>query len=142
MMTRLQLRQAGIDPERDIRANYVGSQHASIMQVVSRGAAACATWPMAWITFQRGHPAEASKLEARFPTTALVNQGVVARKDVPPELARKVAGLLATMHETAEGRALLDKVPVERYALAGDREYAVVDQFLATYRAAFPGSDE
>lgn len=142
MMTRLQLKQAGVDPERDIRANYVGSQHASIMQVYTRGAAAGATWPLAWKTFQRLHPAEANELEARYPTAPLVNQGIAARKDVPPELARRVAHLMAAMHESQEGRALLAAVPVERFALSGAADYAVVETFMGKYRAVFPNIGE
>lgn len=91
MMTQMQLHEAGIDPQRDISASYVGSQHASIMKVASGAADAGATWPLAWTTFQRVHPKEAAQLEARFPTAPLINQGIVARDDVPPELVRRVA---------------------------------------------------
>ncbi|UUZ50430.1 phosphate/phosphite/phosphonate ABC transporter substrate-binding protein [Massilia sp. B-10] len=38
MMTQLQLKQAGIDPARDLQVSYVGSQHASIMEVYMKGA--------------------------------------------------------------------------------------------------------
>jgi phosphonate transport system substrate-binding protein len=138
MMTRLQLQQGGIDPERDIEASYVGSQHASIMAVYQKTAAAGATWPLAWTTFQRLHPFEARQLEARFPTGSLVNQGIVARDDVPPELVARVGRLMLAMSETERGRALLAQVPITRFELAGDAEYDVVRMFMEQYRRAFP----
>jgi phosphonate transport system substrate-binding protein len=138
MMTQLQLKENGIDPARDVEASYVGSQHASIMQVFTEGAHACATWPLAWSTFQRMHPDEAKQLEIRFPTESLINQGIVARDDVPPELVRRVAQLMADMHNTEQGRALLAQVPITRFEPATDAQYDVVRVFIDKHRQAFP----
>ena len=49
----------------------------------------------------------ASQLEVRFPTESLVNQAIVARDDVPPALVQRVGRLLAEMHDTERGRALM-----------------------------------
>ena len=130
MMTQLQLKQAGIDPATGIKATYVGSHQASIMAVHSQQVAAGATWPLAWAVFQRGHPAEAELLEARFPTAALVNQGIVARDDVPPQVVARVGQLLAAMHQSEKGRALLAKVPMQRFEPAGAEQYDVVRTFM------------
>lgn len=138
MMTQLQLKENGIDPARDVAVSYVGSQHASIMEVFMKGADAGATWPLAWSTFQRMHPEEAKQLEARFPTESLINQGIVARDDVPPELVRRVGQLMAEMHTTETGRELLAKVPINRFEPANDARYDVVRVFLDKHREAFP----
>ena len=138
MMNQLQLKDAGIDPDRGIEANYVGSQHASIMAVHAGSVAAGATWPLAWEAFKRLHPAQASVLEPRFATPSLVNQGIVARDDMPPELVERVAALLAAMHDSEKGRALLAAVPLRRFELAGDSQYDVVPNFMARYAQAFP----
>lgn len=142
MMTQLQLRQAGIDPQRDVQASYVGSHHASIMAVYSNSAVAGATWPLAWATFQHLHPAEAGELEVRFPTEPLVNLGIVARDDVPPALVRRVAELIADMHTTEKGRALLAQVPVTRFERAGDAQYQMVRKFIEQYKLAFKSLPE
>ncbi len=142
MMTQLQLKQNGIDPARDIEASYVGSQHASIMAVYHRTVAAGATWPLAWLTFQRMHPAEARLLEVRFPTGSLVNQGIVARDDVPPELVQKVGQLMVAMSTTDKGRALLAQVPVAGFEAAGDAQYDVVRVFMEQYKRAFPEASD
>ena len=140
MMTQLQLKRNGIDPARDIEATYVGSQHASIMGVFQKNVVAGATWPLAWITFQRTHPGEARQLEARFSTDPLINQGIVARNDVPPDLVRRVGELMVAMNKTDKGRALLAQVPVSAFELAGEARYDVVRLFLEQHRQAFPGA--
>jgi phosphonate transport system substrate-binding protein len=142
MMTQLQLKQNGLDPAHDIEASYVGSPHASIMEVYQKGAAAGATWPLAWMTFQRMHPDEARQLEVRFPTEPMVNQGIIARDDVPPDLVLRVGRLLAAMSETDKGRALLAQVPVARFDPAGALEYDVVRVFMEQHRRAFPAASE
>ncbi len=138
MMNQLQLKEAGIDPASGIEATYVGSQHAAIMAVHSGSAVAGATWPLAWLAFQQLHPDQARLLEARFPTPSLVNQGIVARDDVPPELVARVSELLAAMHDSEKGRALLAAVPMRRFELAGGAEYDVVRTFMTRYAQAFP----
>ncbi|HEY0061910.1 MAG TPA: phosphate/phosphite/phosphonate ABC transporter substrate-binding protein [Telluria sp.] len=140
MMTQVQLKQAGIDPARDVHVNYVGSQHASIMEVYMKGADAGATWPLAWTTFQRTHPEQARELEVRFPTDSLINQGLVARNDVPSDLVKRVERLLAEMHDTERGRALLAQVPITRFEPASNADYDVVRVFLEKYQQAFPGN--
>lgn len=138
MMTQLQLKEAGIDPDRDAHVSYVGSQHASIMEVFMKGADAGATWPLAWTTFQRQYPEQARQLDVRFPTGSLINQGLVARDDVPPELVRRVGALLAGMHDNARGRALLAQVPIVSIVPASAADYDVVRVFLDKHSKAFP----
>ena len=140
MMTQMQLKKNGIDPAVDIDATYVGSQHASIMGVFQKDVAAGATWPLAWITFQRTHPGQARQLEVRFSTEPLVNQGIVARNDVPPDLVRRVGQLMAAMSKTDKGRALLAQVPISSFELAGDAQYDVVRVFMDQHRRAFPAA--
>lgn len=138
MMTQLQLKEAGVDPVTGIEASYVGSAHGSIMSVYANSVQAGATWPLAWSTFQRVNPEEAKQLEARFPTAPLINQAIMARDDVPPELVKRVGELMAAMHQTEKGRALLAKVPVASFEPASDAQYDVVRVFMEKYRKAFP----
>jgi phosphonate transport system substrate-binding protein len=142
MMTELQLKQAGVDPRTDIKASYVGSQHASIMAVYQKTVDAGATWPLAWTTFQRMHPAEARQLEARYPTGSLINQGIVARDDVPPALVKRVAELMMAMNGTERGRALLAQVPITRFEPATDAQYDVVRVFMEQHKRAFPAATD
>lgn len=130
MMPQYYLQTHGIDVNRDIENLYVGSQESSIMNVFLGEVAAGATWPLPWEAFQKDHPDKARELEVKWETRPLINNGVVARDDVPEPLARRVANLLNTLHTTAEGKAILARMPLSRFELADDRRYRVIEDFL------------
>lgn len=142
MMTQLQLKQHGIDPASDAVSTYVGSQHSAIMQVATGQADAGATWPLAWTTFQRVQPEQARGLEVRFRTAPLINQGIVARADLPPELVQRVAELMMAMNQDAKGRALLAAVPIVAFEGATDAQYDVVRSFMDEYKKSFPAGPD
>lgn len=136
MMPQYYLQTHGLDVRRDVENIYVGSQESSIMNVYLGNVAAGATWPLPWRQFQREHPDKAAELTVKWETPPLVNNGVVARDDVPPALAEKVAALLASLQESPEGRAMLAKLSLSRFELATDRDYDKVAAFVAKYRQA------
>lgn len=133
MMPQYYLHTHGIDVNRDVENLYVGSQESSIMNVYLGEVAAAATWPIPWMLFQKEHPDKAAQLELIWQTEPLINNGLVARDDMPPELVERVATLLATLHENAEGRALLAQLPISRFERANDATYDVVRSFLDTF---------
>lgn len=135
MMPQYYLHTHGLDVNKDIRNVYVGSQESSIMNVFHRFVAAGATWPTPWIAFQEQHPDMANELEVKWQTDTLPNNGLVVRKDVPQDVADKVAGLLTTLHETPEGRKMLAAVPLSRFERAGDKTFAPVQDFLTRFAA-------
>jgi phosphonate transport system substrate-binding protein len=137
MMTQLALHEQGIDLQRDVDVSYVATQDSSIMQVYLKNAAAGATWPLAWVSFQRLHPAEASEMEVRFPTAPMINQGLVARSDVPPAVVARVADLLAGLHQTEQGRVMLARLPIRQFDKADNASYEVVRDFMLKYRRVF-----
>ncbi len=132
----------GLDVNRDIENLYVGSQESSIMNVYLGIVAAGVTWPLPWEAFQKEHPDKASELELKWETPPLINNGVVARDDVPEALARKVALALDTLHTTAEGKAMLARMPLSRFELADDRRYQVIEDFLREFSRAVRPLDE
>lgn len=133
MMPQYYLHTHGLDVNRDIENLYVGSQESSIMNVYLGNVAAAATWPLPWEAFQREHPEQAKELVLQWETEPLINNSVVARDDVPPELAGQVARLLDTLHTSAEGRAMLARMPLSRFELADDARYQVVGDFLRQF---------
>jgi len=124
----------GLDANRELRRLYTGSQESSIMSVYLGQAAAAATWPVPWETFSRRRPEVAAALEVRWETGALMNNALVARDDVPPELVARVGALLFALHETPEGARLLAEVPIPRFEPATAETYAPVRAFLDTYQ--------
>lgn len=115
------------------QARYVGSQESSIMNVYLGDAAAGATWPPPWITFQKDHPAQAAQLKLQWSTESLPNNGLVARDDFPAALLNKVAAMLFSLHESAEGRALLARLPLSRFEPANAATYRPVRDFIARF---------
>lgn len=130
MMPQYYFQTHGLDVNRDIENLYVGSQESSIMNVYLGQVAAGVTWPLPWEAFQKEHPDKARELELKWETESLINNGVVARDDVPRELAQRVAHLLDTLHTTEEGRAMLARMPLSRFELADDQRYRVIENFL------------
>jgi phosphonate transport system substrate-binding protein len=114
-------------------SRYVGSQESSIMNVYLGDAAAGATWPPPWIAFQKDYPDRAAQLEVRWQSDPLPNNGLVARDDFPPELLRQVAAVLFTLHESGEGRALLEHLPLSRFEPASEATYQPVRDFVARF---------
>jgi phosphonate transport system substrate-binding protein len=123
----------GLDVNRDIENLYVGSQESSIMNVYLGNVAAGATWPLPWEAFQKEHPDKARQLEVKWETEPLINNGVVARDDVPAPLAKRVAQLLNNLHETEEGETILKRIPLSRFELSNDRRYHVIENFLREF---------
>lgn len=133
IMPQYYLHTHGLDINRDVKNIYVGSQESSIMNVYLGYAAAGATWPMPWETFQKEHPDQACALELKWETEPLINNAVVARDDVPVALSQSVAHLLATLHTHAEGRAILARMPLSRFELADNQRYRIITDFLHTF---------
>ena len=139
MMPQYYLQTHGLDVNRDIENLYVGSQESSIMNVYLSNVAAGATWPLPWEAFQKEHPDMARDLELKWETEPMINNGVVARDDVPEVLSRRVAQLLYTLHTNTEGKAMLARMPLSRFELADDRRYRVIEDFLHKFsRAVYP----
>lgn len=112
---------------------YVGSQESSIMNVYLGDAAAGATWPLPWIAFQREHPDKVAQLKVQWRTGPLPNNGLVARDDFPPALLAKVAAILFGLHESQDGRAMLERLPLSRFESANTATYQPVRDFVAQF---------
>lgn len=134
MMPQYFLQTHGLKVTRDIENLYVGSQESSIMNVYLGNVAAGATWPLPWEAFQKEHPDKARELELKWETEPLVNNGVVVRDDVPQQLAERVAQLLDALHTSAQGRAILARMPLSRFELADDKRYRVIEDFLQNFQ--------
>lgn len=133
MMPQYYLHTHGIDVNRDVENRYVGSQESSIENVLRGHVAAGATWPVPWKLFEAEHPEEAGKLEIKWQTEPLLNNGWVARNDIPPQLAGAFSRLLTGLHENEQGRAMLARLPISRFETASDETYRPVRDFLEKF---------
>lgn len=132
MMPQLYLHDRGL-PVSGYEARYVGSQESSIMNVYLGNTAAGATWPPPWIAFKNDHRDIAGQLKILWMTEPLINNGLAARDDFPPELLNKVADILFSLQTGKEGREMLARIPLSRFEAANDATYRQVDDFVAHF---------
>lgn len=127
------LHENGININRDIQNSYVGSQESSIMNVYMGQAAAGATWPPPWRIFQKQHPVEAAQLKVIWETSALVNNSVMVRNDIPQAIRQQLTQTLLDLPKTPEGREILAKMETARFHAADDASYDVVRHYIARF---------
>jgi phosphonate transport system substrate-binding protein len=133
MMPQYYLQTHGIDVKRDVVNLYVGSHESSITNVLRRHVAAAATWSVPWKIFVRENPETATQLKVMWQTEALPNCGWVARDDVPPLLAEKVANALVGLGRTIEGRVTIGRLGISRFEYATNEAYGPVRQYLKAF---------
>lgn len=126
----------GLDVNKDITRLFSGSQESSIMNIYLKKSEAGATWPPPWQAFVERNPEIAAELEVKWETPHLVNNGLVARDDVPQEVVDKVQSLLVTLHTHKEGQQLLAALPLACFEKATKETYQPVRVFLNDYSAA------
>ncbi len=123
----------GVDVNHGIENRYVGSQESSIMNVYLGLSAAGATWPPPWRNFMKDHPKEAEALEVKWETPSLINNSLMARKNLPDALKRKVCDLLLQLRQSTEGKAILSDMETSGFYNADDRSYDVVRSYVARF---------
>lgn len=133
MLPQYYLQIHGLDLRHDIKHIYSGSQESSIMNVYLKRCAAGATWPPPWQAFVERNPEIAKELTVKWKTQWLVNNGFVARDDVPEELVRKLTSLMVSLHTTEEGRRMLAALPVTTFEPATASTYRPVEEFLKVF---------
>jgi phosphonate transport system substrate-binding protein len=135
IMPQWYLHENGLDVNKDVINRYVGSQESSIMNAFLGQAVAGCTWPPPWRSFQHEHPQEAAQLMVLWETPSLVNNSVMVRSDLPPELRRRLQELLVDLHNHPEGRAILAGMETARFLLATDADYQVVQPYITRFEA-------
>ncbi len=120
----------GLDVNRDIESRYVGSQESAIMSALLGQAAAGVTWPPPWRALVKEHPAEAAQLRMIWETPPLINNAVLARADIPPDVRTRVRRALLELARTAGGRGVLANMQTARFLPAGDANYDVARRFV------------
>jgi phosphonate transport system substrate-binding protein len=122
-----------VDINKDIENRYVGSQESSIMNVYMQKTVAGATWPPPWRAFQKEHPAEAAELKVLWETEPLINNSVMIRDDIPAAIRQQVQTLLAGLHESEQGKAILANMETARFIAATDQDYDVVRAYVERF---------
>lgn len=133
MMPQWYLHTHGLDINKDINNNYVGSQESSIMNVYLGKSAAASTWPPPWRAFIKEHPEVAKEVMIKWETTSLPNNGLVVRKDIPKDLVAQVAEIIFSLHSNPEGRNILSAMELSHYEDANITTYEPVKKFMELF---------
>jgi phosphonate transport system substrate-binding protein len=135
MMPQYYLQTHGIDVNRDIAINYVGSQESSIMNVFLGNAAAGGTWPPPWRALTKERPQLLEEVEVKWQTEPLPNNGLVVRSDVPSHITSQVAAILFNLHTTEEGKSILERMELSKFEPASNETYRPVEDFLDKFNS-------
>jgi len=133
IMPQFFLHQHGINVNRDITNNYVGSQESSIMNVYLGQSAVGVTWPVPWRLFQKDHPKEAAQLHLLWETPHLLNNSVMVRNTVPSAISQKVRTLLLELSQSAEGRTILGNMATTQFHAADNTSYQKIRDYVAAF---------
>lgn len=133
MLPQFYLHTHGLDVNLDVDNRYVGSQESAILNVLRGHTVAAATWPLPWRAFCKEYPDLASQLEIKWQTSPLLNSSWVARKNLPSGIVEQFKTQLLSLHESAEGRRIMTRLPISRFESANNQTYLPVTRFLEDY---------
>lgn len=136
LMTKWYLYRQGLDPERDIRSIYAGSQVGSILTAYQGKADVACTWGSPWNDWVRDNPEEASEMKVLWETDRCLSGGLVAHKRVPKEVRQKVAKALIQMKFDPVAQKMLESAMAKGFEQADDNSYKPVREFLDEYDKA------
>jgi phosphonate transport system substrate-binding protein len=133
MMPQFFLYQHGLNILKDVKNMYVGSQESSILNAYLKESDAACTWPPPWLAFIKNNPEKAKELEVRWETPSLVNNSLIIRDDISPELKEKISNILLHLHETARGQKILRVMELSKFEPASEQTYQRVKDFIAQF---------
>ena len=133
MMPQWYLYDRGIDINKDITNQYVGSQESSIMNVYFGKSDAACTWLPPWRAFIKERPEIAQKVMIKWETPSLTNNGLVVRNNVPDALVKQVSEIIFSLHTHEEGKKILRSMELNQYEKADNKSYDPVRVFLKNF---------
>ncbi len=122
-----------IDLKKDIVIKYVGSQESSILSVFNKEVDAAGTWPPPWEAMKKEHPEFDKQLITLFETESLINNSIMARNDLNPNLISKIKSVILNLSETSEGKAILKRLELTKFEAANNEKYKVVESYIKQY---------
>jgi phosphonate transport system substrate-binding protein len=129
------LHDQGVDVK-TLKIRYVGSHFSSILNAWSGEFDACGSTARFFRTWSRSNPDKARDLSVLWRTAPLPHNAVIARDDVPADVAARVAKALAGLDKDPavdQGQFRIDQ---QHFELADDSAYKPVVDFLRRYDAA------
>jgi phosphonate transport system substrate-binding protein len=132
----------GLNVIKETKTLYAGSQESSIMNVFLGTSVAGCTWPPPWKAFIQNNPDKAQQLEVKWETSSLPNNGLVVRDDISKIVVNKVQVLLLNLHNTTEGKAILDNIGLSKFETADEATYKSVKSFIGQFTKELRAPDQ
>lgn len=133
MMTQFFLHEHSLNVKKDIHNLYVGSQESAILNVYLKKSDAAGTWPPSWKNFIAQNPNIAKELMIKWQTPSLVNNGIIARNDVPPSVIHEISDILFDMDKNEEGKKALNRLYINKFEYADLQTYEPAKNFLKKF---------
>jgi len=133
MMPLYYLYEHGINVQKDITKEYVGSQYSSILNAYSSDTIAGATWPTSWEAWKIDNPDKKDEMEVVWETKSLINNGFIVKKTIDKNVAKQIMEILVTLDTTKEGKKLLQNAGFGGFQYSSDKDFGVVKKFLDKY---------
>ena len=122
LMPYLALKNAGVDPDKDLKFRYSGSHPATAKAVEVGAVDAGALDETVFKQVTGNKDVDPSKVRVFYTTPPFVDYVWVARKDVSPALAEKVAQAFLSL-QAPKDQAILDILRGAKFVRANDQEY-------------------
>lgn len=123
----------GVAVKQDIQIRYVGSQISSMLNAYTGDATACGTSVRFWRTWSNDNPDKAKQMRVLWKTASLPHNAIVARSDIDPKLAQRVAAVLAGMDKDENLDQKQFKVGQQHFELGSNASYKAMQDFLLRY---------
>jgi phosphonate transport system substrate-binding protein len=122
LMPYLAMKNAGVDPDQDLKFRYSGSHPATAKAVEAGAVDAGALDETVFRQVTANKDVDPAKVRVFFTTPPFVDYVWVARKDVNPALAEKVAQAFLNLQQPKDA-AVLDILRGNKFVRANDQEY-------------------
>ncbi len=129
------LHDQGVDVK-NLKIRYVGSQFSSILNAWTGEFDACGSTARFFRSWSRANPEKAKNVRVLWRTPPLPHNAVVARSDVPHDVAERVARALAGLSKDPAVDQSQFKIDQQYFELADNKAYKPVIDFLHRYDAA------
>ena len=133
MMPLMYLYQHGIDVNKDIKRLYSPSYESVLLDVCLGKCAIGAVWSTSYANFQRKSPDLAAHLEVKWTTPSLPSSGILFKRSLNKDIAKKIATLLIRLQTDQQGRKALGHVGIGSFEAADSTTYFPLTQFLRKY---------
>lgn len=134
LMIQYFLWQQGLDVAHKVKHVYLGSHEPVYLQISQGKIAAGGSFLHGWNIFSKRLPAVANNLEIKWQTPPLPGIAILVRRDIPEELSNQIRETLLAMHQTADGRNVLEQIGLPCFSSATRETYTKVERFLEDYQ--------